>query len=115
MARGSHLWVVVSARTSNGEGISWVAEWLENRMHWPSGIYNYRSGIFGVLIPLSIATVALFGVVVVEPTRRFTLWARNKGWWLIPMCALAAVFWFFLAPAPRFGFAVMWSLGAACG
>ena len=107
-------WVVVTSRRSTAGGLSWVPAWFRDDMRW----YPYHRvpqlsrGIFGVLSPLGLFVLATTGALAAKRERRKG--AFPKGYlWLISACLLAAVFWVSMAPNPRFGFALLWSLAAA--
>jgi hypothetical protein len=115
LATAQRLWIAAHARHSIADGFMWVGPWLKHILHWSynNEVGQAGSGILGVLIPLSIVVVSLLAAVVVG-RKRLAVCLQNNGWWLIPVCDLATLFWFLVAPGPRFGFAILWSLAAVC-
>jgi len=115
LATAQRLWIAAFARHSIADGLHWVTPWLKHIMHWSynNEVGQAGSGFLGVLIPQSIAVFSLLAAVVVG-RKRLAASQQNNGWLLILACALATLFWFLVAPGPRFGFAILWSMAAAC-
>ncbi|MBV8845922.1 MAG: hypothetical protein JO307_24190 [Bryobacterales bacterium] len=112
LANATRLWITISARNvrfsqiMTALGFEWIPGWIRGLTRWGSTAHAWQwgTGIFGVLIPLSITGLS----VPLGKERR-----DNRAWLLPGVLAIAAAIWFYTGPSPRFGFTIFWSFAAA--
>ena len=112
-ATAQRWYMITAARGSASDLLSWkwIPPWFNAEKRW---LYTDRAnqwgfGRLGVFAPSALTVAAiLFGMISAIRKAR----PPGHGWLLLFACAFAAMVWFWTAPAPRFGFAFVWSLAA---
>ncbi len=84
-------------------GWDWIRPWLRE-------LVREREGF---LIPLSLAFIG--GIVVISRMSPLRQHALPQWLWLLVPALAGLIFWFFEAPAIRFGEPVIWTAGATLG
>jgi hypothetical protein len=113
LATAERLWVLVLARCSTADHLSWLPDWINCHLHprYFDRVLLLSRGMLGVVIPLIITIASSIGLAVAHFRGRKARTGEER--WVAVACAAGAIFWFLTAPAPRFGFAILWSVAAA--
>jgi hypothetical protein len=112
LAKAQAAWVSQDAKGSAAGGLGWLPSWVERRAHWDyvPRAAQLAQAVFGVAAPLGIAVLALLCAIAFGTSGLSRM--RDRGWWLLGALVVSAALWFALAPSPRFGFAITWSMAA---